>query len=157
MAAPPGPLHSHLDEIVTGSHPSLGMDGSAALSDILHRYSHVFPAPANPVNGHTHVVHDEIFTNDARPILCGPRRLVPAGLRTEQNCVRDMPDGGQIEPSDSPWASPVVLVTKKDGSTCFYVNYRRLNATTVKDAYLLPCIDDSLRLLGRQQWFSTMD
>ena len=88
---------------------------------------------------------------------CGPRRLAPAGLRREQDCVREMLSGGQIEPSDSPWASPVVLVTKKDGSTHFCVDYRRLNALTVKDAYPLPRIDDSLRLLGNQQWFSTMD
>ena len=64
---------------------------------------------------------------------------------------------GQIEPSDSMWASPVVLVTKKDGSTRLCVDYRRLNDTTVKDAYPLPHIDDSLRLLGRQQWLFTMD
>ena len=50
-----------------------------------------------------------------------------------------------------------MLVTKKDGYTCFCVDYRRLNAAMVKDAYPLPHIDDSLRLLGRQQWFSTMD
>ena len=59
----------------------------------------------------------------ARPIRCGPRQLAPAGLRTEQECVKDMLSGGQIEPSDSPWASPVVLVTKKDGSTRFCVEY----------------------------------
>ena len=74
-----------------------------------------------------------------------------------QTCVNEMLDGGQIEPSDSPWASPVVLVTKKDGTTWFYVDYRRLNALTTKDAYPLPRIDDSLRLLGNQQWFSIMD
>ena len=50
-----------------------------------------------------------------------------------------------------------MLVTKKDGSTRFCVDYHWLNATTVKDAYPLPRIDDSLRLLGRQQWLSTMD
>ena len=102
-------------------------------------------------------VQHEIEINNARPVHCGPRRLAPAGLRREQDCVREMLSGGQIEPSDSPWASPVVLVTKKDGSTRFCVDYRRLNSLTVKDAYPLPRIDDSLRLLGNQQWFSTMD
>ena len=51
----------------------------------------------------------------------------------------------------------MVLVTKKDGSTCLCVDYRRLNSLTTKDVYPLPRIDDSLRLLGNQQWFSTMD
>ena len=68
-----------------------------------------------------------------------------------------MLSGGQIEPSDSPWASPVVLVTKKYGSTRFCVDYRRLNSLNIEDAYSLSPIDDSLRLLGNQQWFSTMD
>ena len=102
-------------------------------------------------------VQHEILTSDARPVRCRPRRLAPAGLRTEQTCVQEMLLGGQIEPSDSPWASPVVLVTKKEGSMRFCVDYRRLNALTTKDAYVLPRIDDSLRLLGNHQWFSTMD
>ena len=148
------PLPPHLKEIVTGSHSSLGADDRAALTDILHKYSHVFPAPGDPGTGRTQVVRHEIETNGAWPVRCGPRRLAPARLQTEQKCVRDMLKGGQIEPSDSPWASPVVLVTKKDGSTRFCVDYRWLNAATVKDAYPLPHIDDELRLLGRQQWFS---
>ena len=82
--------------------------------------------------------------------------MAPAGLRKEQTCVKEMLDGGQIEPSDNPWVSPVALVTKKDGTTRFCVDYHRLNALTTKDAYPLPRIDDSLRLLGNQQWFSTM-
>ena len=109
------------------------------------------------MTGRTTSVQHEIHTPDAIPVRCGPRRLAPAGLRTEQKCVQDMLLGGQIEPSDSPWASPVVLVTKLDGSTRFCVDYRRLNALTTKDAYPLPRNDDSLQLLGNQQWFSTMD
>ena len=130
---------------------------SIGSGDLLHRYEHVFPAPGEPVTGRTKSVQHEIITKDARRIHCGPPRLAPAGLRTEQECVNYMLTGGQIEPSDSPWASPVVLVTKKDGSTRFCVDYRWLNALTTKDAYPLPMIDDSLRLLGNQQWFSTMD
>ena len=108
-------------------------------------------APGEPVTGRTTSVQHEILTSDARPVRCGPHQLAPAGLRTEQTCVQEMLLGGQIEPSDSPWASPVVLVTKKDGSTRFCVDYCRLNMLTTKDAYPLPRIDDSLRLLGNQQ------
>ena len=117
----------------------------------------VFPAPREPVTGHTTSVQHEIRTSDARPVRSRPRRLVPAGLQTEQTCVKEMLEGGQLEPSDGPWASPVVLVTKKDGSTRFCVDYRRSNSLTIKDAHHLLLIDDSLRLLGNQQWFYTMD
>ena len=150
-------LPEYLEEIVKGSHPSLGEPGRQLLRDLLLQYRHVFPAPGEPVTGRTSAVQHDIITTDARPVRCGPRRLAPAGLRKEQTCVREMLEGEQIEPSDSPWASPVVLVTKKDGSTRFCVDYRRLNALTTKDAHPLPRIDDSLRLLGNQQWFSTMD
>ena len=150
-------LPEYLEDIVEGSHASLGDTGRQSLRDLLHRYEHVFPAPGEPVTDRSKSVQHEIVTKDGRPVRCGPRRLAPAGLRKEQECVKDMLTGGQIEPSDSPWASPVVLVTKKDGSTRFCVDYRWLNSLTVKDAYPLPRIDDSLRLLGNQQWFSTMD
>ena len=140
----PAALPEHLEEIVAGSHPSLGNSGRQLLRDILFRYRHVFPAPGEPVTGRTTSAQHEIQTTDARPVRCGPRRLAPAGLRKEQTCVQEMLHGGQIEPSDSPWASPVVLVTKKDGSTRFCVDYHRLNALTTKDAYPLPRIDDSL-------------
>ena len=135
-------LPEHLEDIVAGSHPSLGDSGRQLLCDLLYRYRHVFPAPGDPVTGRTTSVQHEILTPDARPVRCGPRRLAPAGLPTEQKCVQDMLLGRQIEPSDSPWASPVVLVTKKDGSTHFCVDYRWLNTLTTKDAYPLPRIDE---------------
>ena len=65
--------------------------------------------------------------------------------------------GGQIEPSDSPWSAPVALATKKDGGTRFCVDYRRLNLVTVKDAYLLPRMYDTLDMLAGKWWFSTLD
>ena len=81
-------LPDHLEEIVMGSHPSLGEASRWLLPELLHRYTHVFPAPGEPVTGRTTSVQHEILTSDPRPVRCGPRRLAPAGLRTEQICVK---------------------------------------------------------------------
>ena len=62
-----------------------------------------------------------------------------------------------IQPSASPWASPVVLVQKKDGTIRFCIDYRKLNAVTRKDAYPLSRIDETLEALGGSNWFSTLD
>ena len=95
-------LPEYLEDIVEGSHISLGDAGRQSLCELLHRYEHGFPAPGEPVTGRTKSVQHEIVTKDARPVRCGPGRLAPAGLRKEQKCVKDMLTGGQIEPSDSP-------------------------------------------------------
>ncbi|GBN50517.1 Retrovirus-related Pol polyprotein from transposon 297 [Araneus ventricosus] len=68
-----------------------------------------------------------------------------------------MVDNGIIEESSGPWASPIVLVKKKDGSTRFCVDYRKLNEITIKDSYTLPRIDGTLDCLNGSQWFSTLD
>ena len=64
---------------------------------------------------------------------------------------------GVISPSDSPWASPVVLVRKKDGSIRFCVDYRKLNVITLKDAYPLPNIEDAVNTLSGAKYFCTLD
>ena len=64
---------------------------------------------------------------------------------------------GVIHPSNSPWASPVVMVKKKDSSLRFCVDFRQLNAATVKDVHPIPCIDDLLDVLHGARWFSTLN
>ena len=68
-----------------------------------------------------------------------------------------MLDIGAIHQSQSPWASTVVLVWKKDGGLRFCIDLRKLNNWRVKDAYLLPWIDEMLDSLQGSQWFSSLD
>ena len=120
-------------------------------------YADIFPIPGDPLTGHTDAVEHDINTGDRPPIQCASRCMSPQKMKKEEECVTEMLTGGQIEASDSPWSSPVVLVTKKDGGTRFCVDYRQLNDATTKDAYPLPRIDDTLNMLAGKQWFSTLD
>ena len=70
--------------------------------------------------------------------------------------LRDMLEKRVIQPSDSPWSSPIVLVKKKDGSVRFCVDYRKVNAITRKDAYPLPRVD-TLDTLAGSRLFTTLD
>ena len=99
-----------------------------------------------------------IDTGDATPIRQPPRRL-PLSKEEAQKAVQDMSNQGVIQPLQSAWSSPVVLVKKKDGGICFCVDYRKLNESdaTIKDSYPLPCIDDSVEALSGAKWFSTLD
>ncbi|GBM60191.1 Transposon Ty3-I Gag-Pol polyprotein [Araneus ventricosus] len=98
-----------------------------------------------------------INTGNYPPIKQYPRRLPLAKKEEAERLVKEMVDNGIIEESSGLWASPIVLVKKKDGSTRFCVDYRKLNEITIKDNYPLPRIDDTLDALNGSQWFSTLD
>ena len=68
-----------------------------------------------------------------------------------------MLDAGAIHPSNSLWCNAVVLVRKKDGSLCFCINFRRLNALTKKDSHPLPRICEMLDSLVGSTYYSTFD
>ena len=71
--------------------------------------------------------------------------------------VGEMLDSGVIRPSKSPWASPIVLVKKKDGAWRFCVDFRKLNDVTLKDSFPLPQINGLLDTLTGQRYFTTLD
>jgi len=107
--------------------------------------------------GNCDILEHKIILKDSNPIKQAPRRI-PLKMREEvDNIVEDMKRQGVIEESQSPWVSPAVMVKKKDGSVRFCVDYRRLNAVTVKDSYPIPRIDDMLDRLSGNSWFSTLD
>ena len=149
-------LPPHLIDVLDAAS-DLTRDQRARAADLLAKHIHTFPAPGTPITGQTEAVVHEIDTGSTRPIRCNPRKLSPKKIKIQQELVDKMLEDGQIEHSVSAWSAPTVLVSKKDGTTRFCMDYRWLNAHTKKDAFPLPRIDDSLNSLSGQAWFSTLD
>ena len=108
--------------------PSLRLPERCTLLKTLMQYSDVF----DPSLGHTTVIAHKIDTGDAAPIRQYPSRLPYAYREETDKQVSQMLQQGVIKPSHSPWAFPVVLVKKKDGTFRFCIDYRKLNAITKK-------------------------
>ena len=123
---------------------------------LLCSYTDVFAA-SNSDLGRTSMLKHRINTGDAAPIRQPVRRLPPQQREEVQRLIREMLERGVVERSTSPWASPIVLVKKKDGTVRFCVDYRKVNNITHKDAYPLPRIDTTLDTLSGSMWFSTLD
>jgi hypothetical protein len=113
---------------------------------LLIRYSKLFATNDNDL-GRTTLVQHDIETGDCPPIRQPPRRIPGGQLKEFEQELDRMLAAEVIESGQSPWASPVVLVRKKDGSVRFCVDYRRLNAATTFDAYPIPRIDETLEAL----------
>ncbi|KAJ8036035.1 hypothetical protein HOLleu_19893 [Holothuria leucospilota] len=122
----------------------------------MEKYNSVFAKSPTDL-GRTSVIQHEIDTGDARPIRQAPRRPPKAFEHEEEKVIQEQLDAGVIRESKSPWASPLVFVRKKDGSTRPCVDYRKLNDVTRKDAYPLPRIDDCLDGMAGAKLFSTID
>ena len=107
--------------------------------------------------GQTHVVEHTINTKDAAPIKQRAYRIASSNQEFIQKEIQTMFEKGLIRESSSPWASPIVLVPKKNGKQRICIDYRKLNHVTEKDVYPLPVIDDILESFKGAQWFSTLD
>ena len=145
----PGPMH----QPPVPEHLSLLQQQQ--LNGLFKEFSDVFSQGEDDL-GCTPLLEHTIETHG--PPLCQSyRRQNPTVRREEMAQVQQMLASDIIRPSNSPWASLVVMVKKKDGSLRFCVDFRQLTAATVKDAHPLPRIDDLLDALHGACWFSTLD
>ena len=149
-------LPSHLKDLITKSTERLEREQQDKALELLMRFSDVFSQNSEDL-GRTNLVQHRITTGEAAPIRQPPRRLPLSQREEAKTQVEKLLKHGIIEESSSPWASPIVLVQKKDGSFRFCVDYRKLNSVTKKDSYPLPRIDNSLETLADSKWFSTLD
>ena len=107
--------------------------------------------------GRTNLVKHHIKLTDPAPFKEAYRRIPPQMYDEVKAHIQEMLDLGAIRPSNSPWASAIVLVRKKVGRLRFCIDLRKLNNRTVKDTYSLPRIESILDSLGGAQIFSTLD
>lgn len=146
----------HVKDLWLRSTENLDEDQREAVQKLLIQYQTIFSKTDGDL-GRTGLVKHTIETGSVRPIRQPVRRIPWAQHEEAERQVKQMMENDLIQPSNSPWSSPIVLVKKKDGSMRFCIDYRRLNEVTLKDAYPLPRIDDSLDSLSGAQWFSTLD
>jgi hypothetical protein len=126
------------------------------VKQLLRKYVYLFaPNPKGPLI--TPRVKHRINTGDATPIKIRPYRLSPAENEKASTEIKEMLANKVIRKSQSPWAAPIVLVKKPDGSTRFCVDYRKLNQVTKKDVYPLPRIDDTLDKMKGMKYYTSMD
>ncbi|GKB44603.1 putative reverse transcriptase domain-containing protein [Tanacetum coccineum] len=128
-----------------------------------------------PINGETLIIRDVFPENlpgippihqvefqidlipEAAPIARTPYRLAPSEMQELSNQLQELTDRGFIQPSTSPWGTPVLFVKKKDGSFRMCIDYRELNKLTIKNRYPLPRIDDLFDQLQGSSIYSKID
>ena len=101
---------------------------------LLKQYSEIFSTDNNHL-GCTKKLNHSIHTGDSQPVHQQPRRMAPSQKQQLKGLLQEKLANYITQPSKSPWASPIVLVTKSDGSMRFCVDYHKLNAVTRKDTY----------------------
>ena len=107
--------------------------------------------------GKTPLTKHHINLSDPTPFKERHRRIPPAMVQSVREHLKEMLDLGVIRPSNSPFASNVVLVKKKDGTLRFCIDLRRLNNNTIKDSYALPRTKETFDALHGSCIFSTLN
>ena len=149
------PLRQHASPGYASVGPIFPKTGSPAIDELVQANSDVFAAKGE-ANGCCNTGQLRIKTSG--PPICQKAYRMPLTKRaTVDKLISEMLEDDIIRPSNSPYASPILLVPKKDGETRFCVDYRKLNAVTESSAFPIPSISDIFDLCGNSAIYSTLD
>ena len=123
---------------------------------VIGNYPHAFSQSDTDL-GHSNIIEHTIPLTDPQPFRERYRRIPPSMYAEVREHLKTMHEANVIRESFSPYASPVVLVRKKDGSLRFCIDFRKLNQRTIRDSYALPRIDETLQMMQGAKWFSSLD
>ncbi|KAL4083076.1 hypothetical protein QTP88_028406 [Uroleucon formosanum] len=118
------------------------------------------PLPSNPCSGRvgrTKLIEHDILLKNQTPIALKPYPYSQVKQSTIDTIIRDMKEQGLVEQSTYPWAAPIVLAKKKDGSPRLCIDYRRLNDITEYDAYPMPDLNTLIRQMRGAKVYSVLD
>ncbi|XP_024136818.1 uncharacterized protein LOC112151925 [Oryzias melastigma] len=149
-------MDSDPEPLTQPTSPSLSHLSPEKTTQLLNSFYKV-PSLFSAQPGRTTLVEHTIRLKNGQPIRQRPYR-VPQRLVGQLNDeVKKMLELGVIEPSNSEWCSPVVIVSKKDGSLRICIDFRKLNAISEFDAYPMPRVDDLLERIGAAKYITTLD
>ena len=152
-----GELPTHLKEMYEKGCVHLSAKQKEEVKELLVEFQDVF-SKNNYDLGKTHLLQHEVDTGDSRPTKQNPRRQSPAAAEAADKIIDELLMHNLIEPSSSSWASPIVMVKRKDGRYRMCIDFREVNKKTLNaDAFPLPRIDDTLDSLSGAKWFCTTD
>ena len=149
-------LPDYMEDLYQEAVKNVSASQKQQVKDVLLEYIDLFAAKGMPL-GRTSLIEHHIETGDAKPIKTPTRRFGPFYRKIVTEQVQSMLQQGVIQPSQSAWNLPLVLVKKPDGSYRCCEDARLLNEVTQKDAYPLPHISDCLDALVGASLFCSMD
>ncbi|MCG7869970.1 MAG: reverse transcriptase, partial [Candidatus Thiodiazotropha taylori] len=146
----------HLKDLYDRSTENLNEEEKQRVANLLSDYQDTFSRNEWDI-GVTHLTEHAIKTEGKGPIRLPPRRVPLAHADKEKEAIEDMKAKGVIRDSVSPWASPICLVTKKNGGVRLCVDYRKVNELVKPDGFPLPRVQDCLDAVADSKWFTTFD
>ena len=140
----------------TAKQPMEAHQQTEDIQHLLAVYADVFTDPKQlpPPRSYDHSIP---LQPGAVPVNSRPYHYSPQHKTEIENQVKQLLEKGFITHSHSPFASPVLLVKKKDGSWRFYVDYRKLNDMTIKNRFPMPIIEEILDELAGAKFFTKLD
>ena len=145
-----------IDSSLKNEASTLTVNEKQKLAKLLLKYEAIISRGPTDI-GNCKLLTHRIETGDTSPIRMAPRRIPYFQQEEVQQDISAKEAAGIVKKSTSPWAFPIVVVRKEDGTARICVDYRRLNDVTKKDAHPLPRIDDIFDALRGAKYFSTLD
>ena len=123
------------------------------LKQLIHEYEHLFP----DIPTRTDKIYHDVIVEDSKPIKQHPYRMNPLKRKYLQDEVKYLLENDFIEPSQSNYSSPCILVPKSNGTYRMCTDYRKVNSVTKTDSFPIPRIDDCIDKVGNSKYVTKFD